>query len=114
MTWRGRLVGLVYVIYLGLSRSLEDFCSNNAWLQILHPSLVSSPSYSYLCRTKKADVARVEKRTFICSPTRSGAKPTPKDGVKSKLGHWMQPDEMDAQLDKDFISCMKGKNNNLN
>lgn len=63
---------------------------------------------SFLCRTKKADVARVEKRTFICSPTRNGAKPTPREGIKSKLGHWMQPDEMDAQLDKDYAGCMKG------
>ena len=63
---------------------------------------------SYLCRTKKADVARVEKRTFICSPTREGAKPIPREGIKSKLGHWMDPAEMDTQLNKDFAGCMKG------
>lgn len=68
------------------------------------------PSFtSFLCRTKKADVARVEKRTFICSPTRAGAKPTPKEGIKSKLGHWMHPDEMDNKLDQDYAGCMKGK-----
>ena len=53
-------------------------------------------------------MARVEKRTFICSHTRDGAKPTPHEGIKSKLGHWMQPDEMDAKMDKDFAGCMKG------
>lgn len=63
---------------------------------------------SYLCRTKKADVARVEKRTYICSHTRAGAKPTPHEGIKSKLGHWMHPDEMDAKLEKDFAGCMEG------
>jgi GTP-dependent phosphoenolpyruvate carboxykinase len=67
-----------------------------------------APSYSYLCRTKKADVARVEKRTFICSPTRDGAKPTPREGIKSKLGHWMAAEEMDAKMDSDFAGCMKG------
>lgn len=64
---------------------------------------------SFLTRTKKADVARVEKRTFICSHTRNGAKPTPKEGIKSKLGHWKDPDEMDAILAKDFDGCMKGQ-----
>lgn len=64
--------------------------------------------YSYLCRTKKADVARVEKRTFICSHTRNAAKPSPHEGFKSKLGHWMHPDEMDTKMDEDFAGCMKG------
>ena len=53
-------------------------------------------------------MARVEKRTFICSHTRNGAKPTPHEGIKSKLGHWMHPDEMDAQMDKDYAGCMAG------
>lgn len=53
-------------------------------------------------------MARVEKRTFICSHTRGGAKPTPHEGIKSKLGHWMHPDEMDAKLEKDFAGCMEG------
>ena len=50
----------------------------------------------------------MEKRTFICSHTRAGAKPTPHEGIKSKLGHWMSPDDMDAKMDKDFAGCMKG------
>ena len=76
-------------------------------VSILLPCIYTSLC-SFLCRTKKADVARVEKRTFICSHTRAGAKPTPHEGIKSKLGHWMSPDEMDAKMDKDFAGCMKG------
>ena len=58
-------------------------------------------------------MARVEKRTFICSLTRDGAKPTPHEGIKSKLGHWMHPDEMDTKIDTDFAGCMKGSFLNL-
>ena len=73
----------------------------------LHPSLPSS-HYSYLARTKKADVARVEKRTFICTERKEDAVTQPKEGVKSKLGHWMAPAEMNADLNAKYTGCMKG------
>jgi len=50
----------------------------------------------------------VEKRTFICSDKREDARTTPREGVRSKLGHWMAPAEMDADLDAKFSGSMKG------
>ena len=83
---------------------LYEFCYNIQCSNCFIPHSL----HSFLCCTKKADVARVEKRTFICSPTRDGAKPTPHEGIKSKLGHWMHPDEMDVMVDQEFVGCMKG------
>ncbi len=44
----------------------------------------------------------------MCSEKKEDTVPTPKEGVKSKLGNWMDPTEMDAELDKKFTGCMKG------
>ena len=66
-------------------------------------------SYSYYARTSPADVARVEKQTFVCTEKKEDTVPTPKEGVESKLGNWKDPDEMDKELDKKFTGCMKGE-----
>lgn len=65
---------------------------------------------SYLAQTSPADVARVEKQTYICSDRREDTIPTPMDGVKSSLGNWMSPADMDIDLDAKFTGCMKGLN----
>ncbi len=54
----------------------------------------------YYYRTKPTDVARDEKRTFICSATKDEAGPT---------NNWMDPAEMRAKLNPLYDGCMKGR-----
>ena len=68
----------------------------------------SSYYYSYLARTSPEDVARLEDRTFICTPNERDAIPIPKKGVKSQLGYWMDPEKMEAELKEKFSRCMEG------
>ncbi len=53
-----------------------------------------------LHRTAVNDVARVEDRTFICTPTRKEAGPT---------NNWMEPGEMYAKLNALYDGAMKGR-----
>ena len=64
---------------------------------------------SYLALTSPADVARVEKQTYVCSEKREDTIPTPAEGVKSSLGNWMSPKDMDDDLEQKFTGCMKGR-----
>lgn len=54
----------------------------------------------YLHRTEPNDVARVEDRTFICTPTRREAGPT---------NNWMEPSEMYAKLRALYDGAMEGR-----
>ena len=54
----------------------------------------------YLHRTAINDVARVESRTFICTPTQEEA---------GNINNWCAPDEMYAKLKKLYTGSMKGK-----
>ncbi|MBR5880080.1 MAG: phosphoenolpyruvate carboxykinase, partial [Clostridia bacterium] len=54
----------------------------------------------YLHRTAINDVARVEARTFICTPTKEQA---------GNINNWMAPEEMYAKLKKLYPGAMKGR-----
>jgi len=63
----------------------------------------------WLARTDPADVARVESRTFVVTPSRRETVPACKEGVKGQLGNWMSPDDLQQTINDRFPSCMKGR-----
>lgn len=64
---------------------------------------------NYLCRTDPADVARVESKTFICTPDRYESVPHVREGIEGTLGHWMGPEDMAVELNDRFPGCMNGR-----
>lgn len=69
------------------------------------------PKYEncWLAKTHPADVARVEKRTFISTDLKSDTVPTPREGVIGELGNWISPNDMERAILERFPNCMKGR-----
>lgn len=63
----------------------------------------------YLARTDPADVARVESKTFVCTPRKEDTVPTPKEGIKGTLGNWISPEDLQQAWDERFPGCMRGR-----
>ena len=61
---------------------------------------LADPPNSLHAASSDSDVARVEDRTFICSPTRGEAGPT---------NNWMDPVEMKATMTELYRGCMTGR-----
>ncbi|XP_029680880.1 phosphoenolpyruvate carboxykinase [GTP]-like isoform X2 [Formica exsecta] len=82
-------------------------------LKILQKSgtIKNLPKYEncWLAKTNPADVARVEKRTFICTDLKSDTVPTPREGIIGELGNWISPNDMKQAILKRFPNCMKGR-----
>ncbi|THD24832.1 Phosphoenolpyruvate carboxykinase GTP [Fasciola hepatica] len=64
---------------------------------------------NYLCRTDPKDVARVESKTFICTPNKYDVVPHLPEGVKGVLGQWISPDDLNKALSERLPGCMKGR-----
>ncbi|VDP71079.1 unnamed protein product [Echinostoma caproni] len=64
---------------------------------------------NYVCRTDPKDVARVESKTFICTPNKHDVVPHIPEGVKGVLGQWISPDDLNHALKERLPSCMKGR-----
>lgn len=63
----------------------------------------------FLACTDPKDVARVESKTVIATPNKRTTIPTAAEGVDGKLGKWMEPAQLQTELDARFPGCMKGR-----
>ncbi|CAK9809771.1 Phosphoenolpyruvate carboxykinase [GTP] [Anthophora plagiata] len=74
-------------------------------------TILPLPKYEncWLTRTNPADVARVEKKTFICTDSKHDTIPTPRYGVTGELGNWISPADMDKAILERFPGCMKDR-----
>ncbi|XP_076112411.1 phosphoenolpyruvate carboxykinase, cytosolic [GTP]-like isoform X2 [Mytilus galloprovincialis] len=63
----------------------------------------------WLARTDPGDVARVESKTFIATEKMQDTIPIPKNGAVGQLGHWIDPDDLETELNMRFPGCMKGR-----
>jgi phosphoenolpyruvate carboxykinase (GTP) len=79
------------------TQALREQAVSSGELIKLNPELLPN---CYLRRTAINDVARVESRTFICTPTKEEA---------GNINNWMDPQEMYAKLNKLYTGSMKGK-----
>ncbi|XP_006609776.1 phosphoenolpyruvate carboxykinase [GTP]-like [Apis dorsata] len=82
-------------------------------LKLMEKSGTISPLTKYencwLARTNPADVARVEKFTFISTERKSDTVPTTRKNVTGELGNWISPADMDKAILERFPGCMKGR-----
>ncbi|NP_083270.2 phosphoenolpyruvate carboxykinase [GTP], mitochondrial [Mus musculus] len=69
------------------------------------------PKYKncWLARTDPKDVARVESKTVIVTPSQRDTVPLLAGGARGQLGNWMSPDEFQRAVDERFPGCMQGR-----
>lgn len=69
------------------------------------------PKYNncWLARTDPKDVARVESKTVIVTPSQRDTVPLPAGGARGQLGNWMSPAEFQQAVDERFPGCMQGR-----
>jgi len=63
---------------------------------------------SWLANTNPADVARIEKCTFISTDVKNDTVPTPRKGINGELGNWISLNDMERAILERFPNCMKG------
>ncbi len=66
-------------------------------------------SNCWLAKTDVKDVARVESKTVISTPTMRETVPVPREGVNGTVGKWMSPEDLEKALGERFPGCMKGR-----
>ena len=84
----------------GSSEEYDFLCGELVEAGVFTPLNPALRPNSYLCRSDPGDVARVEQRTFICSPKEDEAGPT---------NNWVEPEEMKGKLTKLFAGCRAGR-----
>uniref|UniRef100_A0A2I3I0J6 phosphoenolpyruvate carboxykinase (GTP) n=1 Tax=Nomascus leucogenys TaxID=61853 RepID=A0A2I3I0J6_NOMLE len=69
------------------------------------------PKYNncWLARTDPKDVARVESKTVIVTPSQRDTVPLPAGGARGQLGNWMSPADFQRAVDERFPGCMQGR-----
>uniref|UniRef100_F6ZWS0 phosphoenolpyruvate carboxykinase (GTP) n=1 Tax=Equus caballus TaxID=9796 RepID=F6ZWS0_HORSE len=69
------------------------------------------PKYNncWLARTDPKDVARVESKTVIVTPSQRDTVPLVAGGARGQLGNWMSPAEFQRAMDERFPGCMQGR-----
>ncbi|XP_076358104.1 phosphoenolpyruvate carboxykinase, cytosolic [GTP]-like isoform X2 [Tachypleus tridentatus] len=86
---------------------------NNYLLGMMHKQGIITPLRKYennwLACTDPSDVARVESLTFISTLNKNETIPTPKEGVKGRLGNWISPKDLEKEFAERFPGCMKGR-----